>query len=200
MTKRGSETERAKRAVILISGNGTNMAEIVKAQRRGDLDADIALVISDNADAPGLRRAEGFGCRTAVTPYAAGVPREENERGILEAIAQSGADWIVLAGFMRILSGDFVRRFPGRIVNIHPSLLPAFPGAHAIKDAFMARADFTGVTIHIVDELVDHGPVIAQEEVPILPGDTLETLEARIHAVEHRLYPKTLQALLNEDL
>jgi formyltetrahydrofolate-dependent phosphoribosylglycinamide formyltransferase len=200
MTKLNSEAEKAKqRIAILISGNGTNMVEIVKAQRRGDLNADIALVISDNPDAPGLRRAKGFDCPTAVIPYVKGASREENERGIVEAIGQNDVDWIVLAGFMRILSKDFVRRFPGRIVNIHPSFLPAFPGAHAIKDAFEARADFTGVTIHIVDELVDHGPIIAQEEVPILPGDTLETLETRIHAVEHRLYPKTLQALLNED-
>ena len=197
MTKGCDVAEREKqRMAILISGNGTNMVEIIKAQRRGDLRADVAVVISDNPDAPGLHRAVGFGCRTAVTPYATGVTREGNERAILEAIEQASVDWIVLAGFMRILSGDFVRRFPGRIVNIHPSLLPAFPGAHAIRDAFEARASYTGVTIHIVDELVDHCPIIAQEEVPILHNDTLETLETRIHAVEHRLYPQTLQALL----
>ena len=118
----------------------------------------------------------------------------------METIARERIDWIVLAGFMRILSGDFVRRFRGRIVNIHPSLLPAFPGAHAIEDALEAKADFTGVTVHIVDELVDHGPVMAQEEVPIYPGDSLETLSERIHAVEHRLYPRTLQQLLHEDI
>ncbi|MDR0615304.1 MAG: phosphoribosylglycinamide formyltransferase [Synergistaceae bacterium] len=190
----------AQRIAILISGNGTNMAEIIKAQKRGGLDADIAIVISDNPDAPGLRRASGLDCSILAVPYAPGRTREENESGIIQAIEQNGVSWIVLAGFMRILSADFVRRYPGRIVNIHPSLLPAFPGAHAIKDAFEAGADITGVTIHIVDELVDHGPVIAQEEVPILPGDTLDTLETRIHAVEHRLYPKTLQALLSEDI
>jgi formyltetrahydrofolate-dependent phosphoribosylglycinamide formyltransferase len=196
---RKTAKERPK-AAILISGNGTNMTEIIKAQRRGTLDADIALVISDNPNAPGLRRAEGLDCRTLVVPYTPGRTREENESGIVKAIEENGVSWIVLAGFMRILSADFVRRFPGRIVNIHPSLLPAFPGAHAIKDAFEAGADITGVTIHIVDELVDHGPIIAQEEVPILPGDTEQTLESRIHAVEHRLYPKILQELLNEDL
>jgi formyltetrahydrofolate-dependent phosphoribosylglycinamide formyltransferase len=187
------------KAVILISGNGTNMAEIIRAQKSGELDADIALVISDNPNAPGLRKAKKLGCRTLVTEYAAGASREENERRIVEAIEQNDADWVVLAGFMRILSADFVRRFPGRIVNIHPSLLPAFPGAHAIKDAFEAGADITGVTIHIVDELVDHGPIIAQEEVPVLPGDTLETLETRIHATEHTLYPKALRSLFTED-
>jgi formyltetrahydrofolate-dependent phosphoribosylglycinamide formyltransferase len=201
MTKHGQKTAKARpNAAILISGNGTNMAEIIKAQRRGALDADIALVISDNPNAPGLRRARGLDCRTLVVPYAPGRPREENESGIVKAIEENGVDWIILAGFMRILSADFVRRFSGRIVNIHPSLLPAFPGAHAIRDAFEAGADFTGVTIHIVDELVDHGPIIAQEEVPILPGDTEETLESKIHSVEHSLYPKILQELLNEDL
>ncbi|MDR1515222.1 MAG: phosphoribosylglycinamide formyltransferase [Synergistaceae bacterium] len=194
------EAKARQRVAILISGNGTNMVEIVHARKRGALDADIALVISDNPNAPGLGKAKKLGCRTFVAEYAAGAPREENERSIVEAIEQNNVDWIVLAGFMRILSASFVRRFPGRIVNIHPSLLPAFPGAHAIKDAFEAGADITGVTIHIVDELVDHGPIIAQEEVPVLPGDTLETLETRIHATEHALYPKTLQALFTEDI
>ncbi len=119
---------------------------------------------------------------------------------IAETIKQKKIDWIVLAGFMKILSSSFVKQFPGRIVNIHPSMLPAFPGAHAIRDALTAGADCSGVTIHIVDEFVDHGPILAQEEVPIHPGDTEESLAERVHAVEHRLYPHTLQALFHEDV
>jgi formyltetrahydrofolate-dependent phosphoribosylglycinamide formyltransferase len=199
MAKRSVTRSGVPKIAILISGNGTNMAAILKALRRGELDADAALVISDNPNAPGLAKARGLGCETMVAPYAAGASREENERPIVEALIGKKIDWIVLAGFMRILSADFVRKFPGRIVNIHPSLLPAFPGAHGIKDAFGAGVEYTGVTVHIVDELVDHGPIVAQEEIPLLPGDTAMTLEARVHAVEHRLYPRALQALINED-
>lgn len=184
----------------MISGNGTNMEKIIESCESGVLDAEVALVISDKPNAPGIAKARARHVRTIVRTYAADRSREQNEAPIVETIARERIDWIVLAGFMRILSGDFVRRFRGRIVNIHPSLLPAFPGAHAIEDALEAKADFTGVTVHIVDELVDHGPVMAQEEVPIYPGDSLETLSERIHAVEHRLYPRTLQQLLHEDI
>ncbi len=192
--------EGLPRIAILISGNGTNMEKIIESCESGVLDAEVALVISDKPNAPGIAKARARHVRTIVRTYAADRSREQNEAPIVETIARERIDWIVLAGFMRILSGDFVRRFRGRIVNIHPSLLPAFPGAHAIEDALEAKADFTGVTVHIVDELVDHGPVMAQEEVPIYPGDSLETLSERIHAVEHRLYPRTLQQLLHEDI
>lgn len=192
--------EGLPRIAILISGNGTNMEKIIESCESGVLDAEVALVISDKPNAPGIAKARARHVRTIVRTYAADRSREQNEAPIVETIARERIDWIVLAGFMRILSGDFVRRFRGRIVNIHPSLLPAFPGAHAIEDALEAKADFTGVTVHIVDELVDHGPVMAQEEVPIYPGDSLETLSERIHTVEHRLYPRTLQQLLHEDI
>lgn len=192
--------EGLPRIAILISGNGTNMEKIIESCESGVLDAEVALVISDKPNAPGIAKVRARHVRTIVRTYAADRSREQNEAPIVETIARERIDWIVLAGFMRILSGDFVRRFRGRIVNIHPSLLPTFPGAHAIEDALEAKADFTGVTVHIVDELVDHGPVMAQEEVPIYPGDSLETLSERIHAVEHRLYPRTLQQLLHEDI
>jgi formyltetrahydrofolate-dependent phosphoribosylglycinamide formyltransferase len=188
------------RIAILISGTGSNMEVIVSACRQKKLDAEIAIVISDNPDAAGIKKAKTRGIETFVSPYAKGVPREENEAPIKDAIKRARADWVVLAGYMKVLTADFVGAFPGRIVNIHPALLPAFPGAHAIRDALDAHADFTGVTIHIVDELVDHGTIIAQEEVPILPGDTEETLAPRIHAVEHKLYPKTLQELFHDDV
>jgi formyltetrahydrofolate-dependent phosphoribosylglycinamide formyltransferase len=185
---------------VLISGTGSNMEAIARACRDGALDAEITVVISDNPDAAGLARARRMRLETAVFRYARGVPREESEAPIIDEIRGRGAEWVVLAGFMKVLSPSFVRAFPGRVVNIHPSILPAFPGAHAIRDALAAGADFTGVTVHIVDELVDHGPVIAQEEVPILPGDTEETLAPRIHAVEHKLYPRTLRQIFHEDI
>ena len=119
--------------------------------------------------------------------------KADAEEAIALAVEEAGADWIVLAGFMRILSPDFVRRFAGRIINIHPALLPLFPGAHGIQDAWDAGVPETGVTIHIVDEEVDHGPILAQESVKREPEDTIETLEAKIHAVEHKLYKKTLK-------
>lgn len=194
-----SGIESKPRIAILLSGTGSNTDAILAACRQGTLWAEVVLVASDNPDSPGLARAAKAGCRTITAPYRKGIPGSENEQPLIDAIRESRADWVVLAGFMRILTSRFVSAFPGRIVNIHPSLLPAFPGAHAITDALKAEADVTGVTIHIVDELVDHGPIIAQEEVFILHGDTEETLAERIHAVEHRLYPATLQELFCED-
>ncbi|MDR0764911.1 MAG: phosphoribosylglycinamide formyltransferase [Synergistaceae bacterium] len=184
---------------IMISGTGSNMDAIISAARRGTLAARAVLVISDNPDAPGLEKARVKGVKTLAVPYKKGIPREETESAIIEAIKAARAEWIVLAGFMKLLTPNFVQTFRNRIVNIHPALLPSFPGAHAIRDALDARADITGVTVHMVDELMDHGTIIAQEEVAVLPGDTEETLAARIHAVEHRLYPKTLQQLFHED-
>jgi formyltetrahydrofolate-dependent phosphoribosylglycinamide formyltransferase len=191
---------RKPRIAILISGTGSNMEAIISACRRGALAAEVALVISDNQDAAGIGKARSRGIETLVVPYEKDAPREKNESPIVDALKREGVEWVVLAGYMKILSAGFVRAFPNRIANIHPALLPAFPGARAVKDALEAGADVTGVTIHIVDEYVDHGTIIAQEEVPILPGDTEETLAARIHAVEHRLYPRTLQQLFHDDI
>lgn len=191
---------RLPRIAILISGTGTNMRAIIEACRTGVLEADPVVVISSDPEAKGLAAAEKMGVRTVSAAYGHGVPREKNEELIAAELRASRVEWVVLAGFMRILSASFVESFKGRIVNIHPSMLPSFPGAHALRDALEAGADFAGVTIHIVDALVDHGPIVAQEEVPILPGDTEETLAERVHAVEHRLYPKTLQQLLHEDI
>lgn len=188
------------RIAILISGAGSNMEAIISACKGGALEAEVAVVISDNPDAAGLRKARSRGVPTLAAPYGRGVPREESEAPIIEALVAARAEWVVLAGYMKVLTASFVRAFQNRIVNIHPALLPAFPGAHAIRDALAAGADVTGVTIHIVDELVDHGAIIAQEEVAILPGDTEDTLARRIHAVEHVLYPRTLRQLFHEDI
>jgi formyltetrahydrofolate-dependent phosphoribosylglycinamide formyltransferase len=188
------------RIAVLISGTGSNMEAIISACKRGSLDAETAIVISDNPGAAGLVKARGRGIATFASPYMRGAAREVNETPLIGAIRDARVEWIVLAGYMKILSASFVQKFRGRIVNIHPALLPAFPGAHAIRDALEAAADFTGVTIHIVDEFVDHGAIIAQEEVAIMRGDTEETLASRIHEVEHRLYPRTLQQLFHEDI
>ena len=188
------------RIAILISGTGGNMEAIISACRHGSLEAETAIVISDNPDAIGLKKAQLQGIKTLAVTYGRGISREENEAPILEVLRAERVEWVVLAGFMKILTAEFIRAFPNRIVNIHPSLLPAFPGAHAIRGVLEAAADITGVTVHIVDKYVDHGPIIAQEEVPILPGDTEDTLAARIHAVEHKLYPRTLQQLFHEDI
>ncbi|MDR1137622.1 MAG: phosphoribosylglycinamide formyltransferase [Synergistaceae bacterium] len=187
------------RIAILISGTGSNMEAILSACKNGSLDADPAIVISDCPEAAGLKKARARGVKTLAFPYSARVPREENEAPILHALRDERVEWVVLAGFMKILTPDFVRAFRDRIVNIHPSLLPSFPGAHAIADVIGAKCDVTGVTIHIVDELIDHGTIVAQTEVAIMPGDTEETLAQRIHAAEHKLYPRTLQQLFHED-
>lgn len=176
------------------------MEAIISACRNGSLEAEIAIVISDNPKAAGLDKARSRGIKAVALPYGKEVPREENDAQIIEALRAERVEWVVLAGFMKVLTAGFIQAFPNKIVNIHPALLPSFPGAHAIRDALEAYADITGVTVHIVDEFVDHGPIIAQEEVPIFPGDTEDTLAARIHAVEHKLYPRTLQQLFHEDI
>ena len=125
--------------------------------------------------------------------------RNSAEEAIAKAVEETKTDWIILAGFMKILSPAFVKRFPDRIINIHPALLPAFPGAHGIRDAWEAKAGHTGVTVHVVDEEVDHGRILAQERVDILPDDTIEMLEEKIHRVEHRIYSETLKKHFEEN-
>lgn len=183
------------RIAILISGTGTNMEALLKASITGELPAQVSFVGSDRLEAKGLATAAALGAPTRVFFYKRDG-REAAEEAIARAIEETRSDWIVLAGFMRVLSPAFVRRFKGRIINIHPALLPAFPGAHGILDAWNAGVPETGVTVHIVDEEVDHGPILAQERVRRAPDDTLESLEAKIHAVEHQLYKRTLKEFL----
>ena len=180
------------RIAILISGTGTNMVALVNACKAGGLQADITFVGSDRASAKGLITAQEMGMETKLFNYKL-EGKENAEARLADEIEATNSEWIVLAGYMRILTPDFVRRFQGRIINIHPALLPSFPGAHAIQDAWDAGVETTGVTIHIVDEEVDHGPILAQEEVHRLPEDTIETLEERIHKTEHKLYKAALK-------
>lgn len=181
------------RAAILISGSGTNMTALAEAVAAGELNAEITFVGSDKENAAGLEKAEKLGLRTEVFSYKNGKSKAED--AITASLTESGSEWVILAGYMRILSADFVKKYRERIVNIHPSLLPAFPGAHAIDDAWNSGVKVTGVTIHLVDELVDHGRILAQRAVEITDEDTLETLEAKIHRTEHQLYKSALKKL-----
>lgn len=193
--RRARPATRRRRAklAVLCSGEGTNLQAILDAIRRGRLRAEVALVVSDNPKAGALARA-----RRAGVPAVCLRPSDDRSRAAYDErlgnkIQQARADWIILAGFMRILTPAFVRRFAGRILNIHPALLPAFRGAHAVRDALAYGVKVAGVTVHLVDWEVDHGPVIAQRVVPIKPGDTEQRLLARVHRVEHQLYPQVIQ-------
>lgn len=178
---------------VLASGSGTNLQVLIDTP---EIREHIALVVSDNAGATALARAMTVGIETAVVRWDEHADREGFSSAVAETIEQAGAKGVVLAGFMRVLSPGFIDRFPDRILNIHPSLLPAFPGAHAVSNALAHGTKVTGVTVHFVDEKVDHGPVIAQRAVPVLDDDTEETLHARIQVEEHDLYPAVVRAFL----
>lgn len=173
------------RLVVLVSGSGSNLQALL--DRGPELGGEITLVVSDRADAGGLRRADDAGVKTAVVPPADFPGRGDWAAALEETVAAAEPALVVLAGFMRILPASFVTRWP--VLNVHPSLLPAFPGGHAVEEALAWGAKLTGCTVHLVDEEVDHGPIVAQEAVAILPGDTPEELHERIKAVEHRLLP-----------
>ena len=184
---------RRIRLGILLSGRGSNMRAIVDACRSGRIDADVALVASNRQRAPGLAWAREAGLPTACVPHR-GRTRADFEAALDAALRDRGVQLVALAGFMRILSADFVRRWT--LLNIHPALLPAFPGLHAQRQALEAGVAETGCTVHLVDEGVDTGPIVAQARVPVLPGDTEETLSARILEAEHLLYPAAIQLVI----
>lgn len=180
---------------LLVSGNGSNLQAIMDASEKGEIDAVVAVVISNRHKVYALERAKKHHIPSFVVPQ--GTLQEKEIHKILE---QYSVDLVCLAGFLKILSKDFVQKFPNQIINIHPALLPSFPGLHAIEQALKAGAKKTGVTLHFVDEGVDTGPILLQEEVSILKDDTVETLTARIHQVEHRLYPQAIQLIATERL
>lgn len=173
---------------MLASGSGTNLQALIDAP---EIRPRIVVVISDRP-AAALDRARDVGIPTAMVPYSKYPDRASFTRAVADAVEASGAKGVVFAGFMRILTADFVDRFPNRTLNIHPSLLPAFPGRRAVEDALEAGVKVTGVTVHFVDEEVDHGPIVAQQAVAVEPGDTAESLHARIQKVEHVLYPEVV--------
>lgn len=187
-----------KRIAILISGRGSNMLALSDAVRNGTIpNAEIVLVISDKADAPGLELAKERGHETLAIERR-GRNREEHEREIIDALRERRVDLVCLAGYMRLLSPCFIEAFRGRILNIHPSLLPAFPGLNAQRQALEHGVKVSGCTVHFVDETLDGGPIIAQRAVPVVEGDTVETLSARILAQEHKLYADAVALVLKE--
>lgn len=177
---------------VFASGNGSNLQAIINAVKKGRVRANLKLVVSDNPSAYALERARKARIKSIVIEPTGFLDRESFDREVIRRLDQEQIDFIVLAGFMRILSPVFIQKYPHKILNIHPAILPAFKGAHAIKDAFEYGARVTGVTVHFIDEKVDHGPIILQEVVKISPRDTLASLEKKIHAIEHKIYPKAV--------
>lgn len=181
---------------ILISGRGSNMVALVEAARDGRLSADIRIVVSNRPDAPGLQKAQELGVPTLALDHRAFPSREAFDQALADELEARGVVFVALAGFMRVLTPVFLRRFPNRVLNIHPALLPSFPGVHAQRQALEYGVKITGCTVHFVDEGVDTGPIVAQVAVPVLDDDTEETLSARILEQEHRVYPMALEAVI----
>lgn len=185
-----------KRIVILISGRGSNMQAIVRAARDEQWPAQIVAVISNRSDASGLEYARNNGIATEVIPSKQYTTRESFDADLRKAIDRFSPDLVVLAGFMRILTPDFVAHYEGRMLNIHPSLLPAFPGLHTHQRALDAGVKEHGATVHFVTAELDHGPTVARATVPVLPGDTEDVLSARVLEQEHRLYPQAVREFM----
>lgn len=185
-----------KRLGILLSGRGSNFLAIAESIASGRLDAEIAVVISNRQDAAGIALARERGLNARVLP-SAGLDREVYDRQLVAEFEKNDVGLICLAGYMRILSGYFIHRFPMRILNIHPSLLPAFPGLDAQHQALEHGVKFSGCTVHFVDDGLDSGPILKQAVVPVLDGDTAESLSARILEQEHRIYSEAIALVLS---
>jgi phosphoribosylglycinamide formyltransferase-1 len=181
---------------ILISGRGSNLQAILDAIGEGRLDARVGVVVSNVAGAPGLERARKAGVPIEVLSHKDFASREEYDEALLARLRAHGVDLVCLAGFMRLLSPLFVRAYSGRILNVHPSLLPSFPGLHAQRQALERGVKVTGATVHVVDEKLDHGPILLQSAVPVLEDDDEESLSARILEQEHRIYPEAIALML----
>jgi phosphoribosylglycinamide formyltransferase-1 len=182
------------RVAVLASGYGTNLQALLDDPVTRPW---IALVVSDRDSAVALARAEAHGVATAIVDPARSVDRRSFDAELLRVLREADAGFVVLAGYLRVLGPEVVRAYEGKILNVHPSLLPAFPGASSVADALDWGAKVTGVTVHLVDEELDHGPILAQEAIGIADDDVWDSLEARVHAVEHRLLPAALRALVD---
>jgi phosphoribosylglycinamide formyltransferase-1 len=178
---------------VLISGSGTNLQSIIDAVEAKNLDAKIELVLSNKGDAYGLVRARNHGIAVEVLDHKGFASREAYDQAVVDRLRGRGVELVVLAGFMRLLSPVFVRAYSNRIMNIHPALLPAFPGLHVQRKAVEHGVRFSGCTVHFVNEECDEGPIIIQAVVPVFPDDTEEILSSRILAQEHRIYPRAIQ-------
>lgn len=196
-----SSPPTSSRLAVLVSGSGTNLQALLdRIAADPDFGAKVVVVASDRSDAHGLVRAAEAGIPTVAAPIEAHPDRTAWEADLATQVAHHGPDVVVLAGFMRILSGAFLSRWPDRVVNTHPSLLPAFRGAHAVRDALEYGVQVTGSTVHLVDEQVDHGPIVAQRAVEVHAGDTVDSLHERIRAVEHELLPACVKLLCDDRL
>lgn len=183
---------------VLLSGRGSNFLAIYEAIERRELPARIALVVANEPGAAGLEKARALRLPAVAIPHRDEPSRAAHEAKVLEALRRAEVEWICLAGYMRLLSESFIAEYPRRILNIHPSLLPAFPGLEAQRQAFDHGVRVSGCTVHLVDEELDHGPIVAQRAVAVHDDDTAESLAARILAEEHKLYPEALKRLLTE--
>lgn len=180
---------------VLVSGHGSNLQAIIDATASGGIAGEVGVVLSNRPGVFALERASRSGIPAHAVSHRAFADRVEFERALLKELAAARVDWVVLAGFMRLLSPHFIAAYRQRIVNIHPSLLPAFPGVRAIEQAFDYGVRVTGCTVHLVDEGMDTGPILAQRAVPVGPQDTLESLSERMHEAEHSLYVEVLAAI-----
>lgn len=180
---------------IVASGSGTNAQAIMDRIADGALDARIRLLVSNNPGAGALERARKAGLASAVLDHRGFASRDAFDASLAAIIAESGAEYVILAGFMRILGASFLHAFPGRVLNIHPALLPSFPGARGGADALAYGVKITGCSVHFVEEIMDSGPLVIQAAVPLNAGEGLEELMPRIHAMEHRIYPQAIQWL-----
>jgi phosphoribosylglycinamide formyltransferase-1 len=182
---------------VLISGRGSNLGSIIRAIAQGALGARIAVVISNRADAGGLELARAHGIEAIVMPHGAQASRAAYDTALAGALRARGVTLVCLAGFMRVLGPEFCEAFPNAVLNIHPSLLPAFPGTHAVRQALEHGVRISGATVHFVSPELDAGPIVMQAAVPVEPDDTEDTLAARILVEEHRLYPRAIQFVLD---
>lgn len=185
----------ALKIAVLISGSGSNLQSIIDAMEQGILDVNITLVLSNKKDAYGLERAAMHGLKSTVIEHTDFTSREEFDRAVVDEIQKSGAQAVILSGFMRILTPYFINSFPDRILNIHPALLPAFPGVDGQKQAAEYGVKMSGCTVHFVDEKMDHGPIIIQAAVPCFPDDDAGSAGSRILSLEHRIFPQAIQWL-----
>jgi len=189
-----------KNIAVFASGRGTNFNAIADTVKKGKIKANLALLVCDNPGAMVIERAEKIGVKVALIERKNFASREDFETEIIKDLHENKIDLVVLAGFMRILSPHLIKEYKNKIINIHPALLPSFKGAHAIKDAFDYGVKLTGVTVHFVDEKMDHGAIILQELVKKTQKDTVQSLEAKIHKVEHKLYPEAINLFVRGKL
>lgn len=185
----------ALKIAVLVSGSGTNLQAIIDAIANEGLPVEIVRVVSSRPDAYGIERAQAAGIPVTVLNRTIYQDREAADQMIVDACKADGAEYLVMAGYMRMLTPVVLNAFPDHVLNLHPALLPSFKGAHAIDDAFNAGVKITGVTVHLANEEYDKGPIVAQRAVPVEETDTVDDLEARIHAVEHQLYPQVLRVI-----